>query len=249
MELSTSEVEAIDVALDQDGYFVVRKSELSLLCESARGEYLRFLANSEIQPTRKSFDFRSLVRKPWRKLAIGSRIGLGDPYAQNLQSTYFDPRDASFPNLGDLFRKMLAIRNQLMKVPPHFGEDADRDRFWNACRIHHYPRGGGFMAKHRDTHFPQIIEEQLGKPFYQVSVLLSRKGEDFLTGGGFVEDRNGKKVDLEEEAGFGTMVIFDGRTYHGVDDVDLDQVIDFASWRGRLAAFVNLYAVLSAAAM
>jgi hypothetical protein len=45
------------------------------------------------------------------------------------------------------------------------------------------------------------------------------------------------------EAGFGSWVIFDGWTYHGVDDVDLDLVIDFSRPDGRLAAFVNLYSV------
>ncbi len=39
------------------------------------------------------------------------------------------------------------------------------------------------------------------------------------------------------------MVIFDGRTYHGVQEVDLDQIIDFSKPDGRIAAFVSLYAV------
>jgi hypothetical protein len=34
-------------------------------------------------------------------------------------------------------------------------------------------------------------------------------------------------VDLETEGGFGSLVPFGGRTYHGVQDVDLDQVIVF----------------------
>ena len=245
MELSDEDLGNIDSELERNGYIVLRIPELSGLAVEARSEYLRFLSQSKLNPTRQSFDFRTLALKPWRKLAIGSRIGLGDPYAQNLQSSYFSANDACFPNLGRMFQVMLSVRDRLMRITkPNFGEDPETDRFWNACRIHHYPRGGGFMAKHRDTHFPHLIKEQLNKPFYQVSVLLSRKGEDFVSGGGFVEDRQGSTIDLEEVAGFGAMVVFDGRTAHGVDDVDLDQVIDFASPSGRLAAFVNLYAVL-----
>ena len=245
MELSDADLENIDRELEQNGYLIRRTPELSRLAVEARSDYLRFLSQSKLNPTRTSFDFRTLTLKPWRKLAIGSRIGLGDPYAQNLQSSYFSANDASFPNLGRLFKVMLSVRDRLMRITkPNFGEDAETDRFWNACRIHHYPRGGGFMATHRDTHFPHLIKEQLDKPFYQVSVLLSRKGEDFVSGGGIVQNRQGNTIDLEKAGGFGTMVIFDGRTPHGVDDVDLDQVIDFASPSGRLAAFVNLYAVL-----
>lgn len=240
------DLDAVDAALDRHGYLIVRNDELTALCAQARADYVRFFEQSKPKPPRESFDFRHLAREPWRKYAIGSHIGLGDPYAQNLQSSYFDYRDRNYPQLGELFAQLLAIRNHLMRLPKaNFGEEAEQDRFWNACRIHHYPRGGGFMAKHCDTYFPTIIKEQMGKPFYQVSALLSRKGEHFATGGGFVVDRQGKKIDLETEAGFGTMVIFDGKTPHGVDDVDPDQIINFDRSDGRLAAFVNLYEVRS----
>jgi hypothetical protein len=131
-----------------------------------------------------------------------------------------------------------------MGVDPSFGSNPEQDRFWNACRVHHYPRGGGFMATHQDTHFPQVIGAQIGKPFYQVCVLLSRKNSDFFSGGGVVYDNEKNKIDLETEGGFGSLILFDGRTYHGVEDVDLDQVIDFSRGDGRLAAFVNLYSVM-----
>ena len=99
------------------------------------------------------------------------------------------------------------------------------------------------MATHRDTYFPQVISAQIGKPFYQVCVLLSRKNNDFFTGGGVIFNSKKEKIDLETEGGFGSLILFDGQTYHGVEDVDLDQVIDFSRTDGRLAAFVNLYSV------
>jgi hypothetical protein len=97
---------------------------------------------------------------------------------------------------------------------------------------------------HKDTHFPQVMNAEIGKPFYQVCVLLSRKNVDFFAGGGVIIDNQQNKIDLETKGGFGALILFDGRTYHGVEDVDLDQVIDFSRADGRLAAFVNLYSVL-----
>jgi hypothetical protein len=244
MDLKAFDLERIDAELDQRGYVVLRDAEMQSLCTTVRSEYERCMRTCEVHAPSDYFDFRALTNEPWRKLAIGSRNGLGQPYAQILQSTYFDPHDKSYPALGSLFEIMLRIRNRLMRVPEAFGRDPHNDRFWDACRIHHYPRGGGFMAMHKDAHFPKIIDAQIGKPFYQVSVLLSRKATDFVAGGGFVISSDKEKVDLETEAGFGAMVIFDGRTSHGVDDVDLDQVMDFARLDGRLAAFVNFYSVL-----
>jgi hypothetical protein len=244
MDLKAFDLERIDAELDQRGYVVVRDAEIRSLCPAARAEYERCMRTCEVHAPSDPFDFRALSNEPWRKLAIGSRNGLGQSYAQNLQSAYFDPDDKNYPALRSLFAIMLRVRNRLMRVPETFGRDPRGDRFWDACRIHHYPRGGGFMAMHKDVHFPKIIDAQIGKPFYQVSVLLSRKATDFVAGGGFVVSRENEKVDLETEAGFGAMVIFDGRTSHGVDDIDLDQVLDFSRSDGRLAAFVNLYSVL-----
>ncbi|QPF83000.1 hypothetical protein IC762_25105 [Bradyrhizobium genosp. L] len=234
----------IDDELNANGYVIFRNAELQRLSEQARSEYEACLRASPLQATREKFHYSSLAARPWRKLAIGSSNGLGESYAQNLQSIYFSAENPAYPALGVLFKEMIRIRNSLMGVDPSFGSNPDRDRFWDACRIHHYPRGGGFMVTHRDTHFPQVIASQIEKPFYQICVLLSRKGTDFHTGGGVIYDGNKQRIDLEDAGGFGSLILFDGRTYHGVEDVDLDQVIDFSRTDGRLAAFVNLYKVL-----
>jgi hypothetical protein len=244
MDVTAVDTDYIDNELDRRGYLIVHDTGIERSCVDAREEYLRCLRSSRLHPTREKFHYSVLSNQPWRKLAIGSTNGLGVPYAQNLQSIYFDPNDLNFPALGSLFKTMLLIRNRLMGVDPSFGSNPEQDRFWNACRVHHYPRGGGFMATHQDTHFPQVIGAKIGKPFYQVCVLLSRKYTDFFSGGGVVYDNDRTKIDLETAGGFGSLILFDGRTYHGVEDVDLDQVIDFSRDDGRLAAFVNLYSVL-----
>jgi hypothetical protein len=241
MEMTAIDPVKIDKELNSNGYLIIHDAEIEQLSVEARAEYERCFRASKLHATREKFHYSVLAKEPWRKLAIGGSTGLGYPYAQNLQSIYFDANDSNYPALGALFALMVLIRNKLMGVDPDFGSNPERDRFWNACRVHHYPRGGGFMATHQDTHFPQIIDAQIGKPFYQVCVLLSRKNTDFFTGGGVIFDSQKQKVDLETEGGFGSLVLFDGRTYHGVEDVDLDQVIDFSSPEGRLAAFVNLY--------
>lgn len=242
-DVSSIDPEQIDDELNRCCYVVVKHPDIVAVSLAARAEYERCLQASKAHAPRERFHYSVLKNQPWRKMALGSSNGVGDPYAQNLQTIYFDMSDRNYPALGSLFKIMVEVRNRLMRLPPAFGSDPERDRFWDACRVHHYPRGGGFMVLHKDTHFPAIIDEQIGKPFYQVSVLLSRKDVDFFSGGGFVMNKNNEKIDLENEGGFGSLVIFDGRTYHSVEDVDLDQVIDFSRPDGRLAAFVSLYAV------
>lgn len=244
MDVTALDPDEVDHELDTRGYLVIKDANIQANSFAARAEYERCLGTSKLHPTREKFHYSELSKAPWRKLAIGSNNGIGDPYAQNLQSIYFDFNDKNYPALGALFKLMVLIRNKLMRVTSSFGSRPEQDRFWNACRVHHYPRGGGFMSLHKDTYFPQIINTQIGKPFYQVCILLSRKGADFFAGGGVVINNENNKIDLETQGGFGSIILFDGRVYHGVEDVDLDQVIDFNRSDGRLAAFVNLYSVI-----
>ena len=94
------------------------------------------------------------------------------------------------------------------------------------------------MAIHRDTYFPIKLADL---PFYQIMVPLSVMGRDFVQGGGILFSRQGEKLNTDEIAGMGSVVIFDGRIRHGVEDVDPDIVMNFDDHLGRLAAFSNLY--------
>lgn len=243
MNLANLDLQEIDKSLATHGYLILRDRILEEMCVAARIEYEKCLKKTKSHAPRDRFDYKTLRGQPWRKMAIGSTNGLNETIAQNMQSIYFNENDKNYPAMSALFGEMIKVRNKLMSVNEEFGSDPERDGFWNACRIHHYPRGGGFMSIHRDKYFPKKLEEQ-DKPFYQMLVLLSRKNVDFITGGGVLINRQGEKVDLETEAGFGAMVLYDGKTPHGVEDVDLDQVIDFSRTDGRLVALVSVYCTL-----
>ena len=234
---------AVDPELDRQRFMVVKDEALTRLCESAREEYDAVLAQTPVHPPTARLDRRVLAKSPWRKYTIGARTGVGEPYAQLLKSTYFAERDARYPALSALFGLLIKVRNRLMRTRDDFCSDPERDGFWNACRVHHYPRGGGFMSMHQDIYFPVLLGD---KPFYQVSALLSRKGRDFHSGGGVVLDRQQGRRNLEDEGGFGSLIIFDGKTYHGVDEIDRDQLLDMSRADGRLGVFVNPYEVLPA---
>ncbi len=240
MDRTNFKRETVDEELNRHGYLIFRDRELERLCDAARKEYEFTLRRVKLHAPAEAFDYRRLTIEPWRKLAIGSRNGLGSPIAQNLQSTYFNPIDLNYPALGQLFNLMIGVRNSLMEVEPDFGKNPNRDGFWNACRVHHYPRGGGFMGLHRDEYFRGKLAEK-NKPFYQMLVLLSRKNVDFFTGGSVLISFKDIKIDLETDGGFGSMILYDGRTKHGVEDVDLDQILDFSRPDGRMAALINLY--------
>jgi len=239
-----ADLESIRHRLKEKGYGIISDWELKDLASKAREEYLDSMAKYETSPPRQGFHYSDLVHKPHRKLAIGSRNGDGEKYPQLLQTTYFSKDHSKYENLGKIFSYLISLRNRILGMDEGFGNDPEQDGFWNACRIHHYPAGGGFMFEHRDTLFPKLLEES-GCPFLQVLVVLSTRGKDFHTGGGFVDDRDGNRIFYENENSLGNIVFFDGSIVHGVDDVDGDKVMNFSSQAGRVAGFVGSYKVLS----
>ena len=244
MNVTAIDPEQIDHELDQRGYFVINDAEIAAACAAARTEYERCLQTSEVHAPREKFHYSSLSSEPWRKLAIGSSNGIGDPYAQNLQSVYFDANDSNYPALGSLFRFMIAVRNRLMRLDLSFGDNPERDRFWNAARSTITPAAANSWRCTRTLISLESSMRRSASRSIRFQLLFSRKNVDFFSGGGFVINHCNEKVDLETEGGFGSLVLFDGRTYHGVEDVDLDQVIDFSRSDGKLAAFVNFYSVI-----
>lgn len=230
-------VEKIKETVKQDGFIVVKLENLFNLVNLARKEYAQSLKDIPLTASKYKFDYRDIKKNPIRKLSIGSKNSLGEEYGQVLQTTFIDCMNSEYEALNEIFQLIIELRNTLMGVELTFGFDGKE--YWNASRVHHYPSGGGFMTIHRDTYF----SNKIGDMFYQLLVPMSRKGEDFLSGGGVVIDLHGNKFNTDEIAGVGSIIIFDGRILHGVDDVDSGEIIDFNSDKGRIALVSNVYEI------
>jgi hypothetical protein len=209
----------------------------------ARLEYFKSFGECAPHPQAEKFTPADLKNKPWRKHAIGSKSGSGEPYSQLLQTIYFSQQNKEYPILSKIFSEIIGIRNLMTKMRVDYGSDLVNDDFWNACRAHHYPRGGGHMASHKDTLFPKLLSD-FEFPFIQIMITLTNRDSDFNQGGGYIVDKEGRKIFFENNANAGSLILFDGETVHGVEDIDPDQLLDMQSNLGRVALFVNLYANL-----
>lgn len=223
-----------------EGFCVIENFADPATVIAAKEGYSRSMGFLKIHSPKEAFNPAQLELAPWRKLAIGSRTGSGEAYSQLLQTTYISEHDPKFPALVKLFRSMIELRNELTGMASDYGSNLATDRFWNACRVHHYPQGGGHMSAHRDTLFPKMLEK-FDLPFMQIMMTLSNRQKDFNSGGGFIETKGGERHFFEDADNRGSLVLFDGSAVHGVDDIDLDKVLSFDSTAGRIALFVNLY--------
>lgn len=243
MDIDCSIKERIDLILseiERCGYVIIQDFISQDIVKLIKEEYAYCMENEPLHAQAEKFDPVNLEISPWRKLAVGSRSGNGEPYSQLLLTTYFSQKDKKYPILSEIFKKMISLRNLITDMPLEYGNCLCKDPFWNACRIHHYPLGGGHMAAHRDTLFPSLLNE-FKIPFIQMMVTLSNRGNDFSKGGGYICDKNGTRIFFERFNNAGSMVLFDGSIIHGVDDIDPAELLDISKINGRMALFVNLY--------
>lgn len=181
------------------------------------------------------------VRTNFQKLQIGANSGADTrrTLGRFLRILYNPIFAADVYGLRESFAITARFRNRLYGLPEDFAVEGTDDGFFTCARIHQYPQGGGFMVPHRDL-FSRLVTEKSDLGYFQIFFLLTEKGTDYAEGGGYVEIDD-RRVLFEDHAAAGDIVIYDGRTMHGVADVDPLLPLDLDTFGGRAAGFVSLF--------
>ena len=133
----------------------------------------------------------------------------------------------------DLFRPVYHLKNLLSGLPAESFLGFEPDRGCTArLSFQYYPSGIGGLNKHQDPF-----------DYHQITVpamLMSRKGEDFKTGGAYVEREGGERAILDDICDMGDVIYFNAQCNHGVETIDPDIEPDWLSQKGR---WIALFAV------
>jgi len=180
------------------------------------------------------------IQKNFQKLLVGGHTHSG-LYLTRLFRTFYNPIWAEdIYGMHNIYKLMIKIRNKCSNYPENFAlEGIEENGLWSATRIHQYPIGGGYFAKHKDTVLTAVSKEE-NINFIQVIINMTKLGVDFKSGGAFVEVKD-KKIFFEKEFDLGDIIIYDERTVHGVDEIDINKNLDLDNVCGRITAFVSLY--------
>lgn len=138
---------------------------------------------------------------------------------------------------GDLFDRLITFRNRLSKLPEDFAKSKDGP-YWTARRIQQYPSGGGFLSAHLDVETASIAK-QAGFLYVNPILLMSQKGWDYQTGGGFIGSEK-ERWEYERDCEVGDVIVCGANTLHGVADIDPHKPLDLQTLSGRLIASVTL---------
>ena len=78
--------------------------------------------------------------------------------------------------------------------------------------------------------------------FYQIILNLTEKGIDYYKGGAFVDTLKFRYM-VEDNCELGDVLVYDGRTLHGVEEIDPNVVFNSNIFNGRLVAMASLYKI------
>ncbi|MGA1769906.1 MAG: hypothetical protein ACO4CP_08890 [Steroidobacteraceae bacterium] len=181
------------------------------------------------------------VRRNFQKLQIGANSGADTrrTLGRFLRILYNPIFAEDVFGLRESFAITARFRNRLYGLPEDFAVEGTDNGFFTCSRIQQYPQGGGFMVPHRDI-FSRLATEKSDLGYFQVFFLLTEKGRDYHEGGGYVEIDK-QRVHFEDHTASGDIVIYDGRSVHGVADVDPLLPLNLGTFGGRSAGFVSLF--------
>ena len=183
----------------------------------------------------------SAVRSNFQILKVGGESAAGNNDDARLFRTFYNPLwEEDIYSMHGPLTKLARVRNVIADLPSDFAmTKIEANGLWTAARFHQYPAGGGFFRRHTDYVVNDLAEEHSTK-FYQVVLTMTQKGEHYQEGGAFV-DIDGERIFLDDQSRPGDILIYDGRTLHGVEDIDPRKPLDLTTLNGRLAGFVTLY--------
>jgi hypothetical protein len=129
--------------------------------------------------------------------------------------------------LFDEFRDVFRIKARLAGADEAaFLEAVPSDGVIARVASNQYPRGGGYLAEHRDPTSPYAR--------LQTIVQASDPGEDFTEGGLYVrDDDGGAPVMIDPHSRMGDLLVLSPHVRHGVAPIDPDAELDWSTANGR----------------
>lgn len=143
-------------------------------------------------------------------------------------------------DLHDIYKKMIIFRNKLYGVNDSFCLNGPEVGVFSYSRIHQFPKGGGFLALHKDKDRMRTSNNADLKTFLLPLLIMDQKGKDFKTGGGIVRYKD-EIIHYEDYLKPGDIAIYNEKTQHGVYNIDQEEKLDLETFNGRSSILVSLF--------
>ena len=182
---------------------------------------------------------KASVRQNTLKWSVGGSTGSQIGNARFMVTAYNPIFQEDIYQFHNNFKRLIEVRDAIRDDEKNTNDSSLTGDSFNACRFQIYPTGGGFMLEHQDHVGVKNSSEQNGS-YLQMLVFLTQRGVHFQKGGAYLV-HNEQKIDIEGLTLQGDIVVYDGKSSHGVDDIDPDLPINSTKIRGRVVGLVTIY--------
>ena len=245
MLLDKDQLRKIKKKINHDGYFVLRNE----------GKFLKKDINISLNLIKRKCLFSKNSKKDFKRL-VSNPLDLKN-YQRHVIGEFGNPRSVRSHNYTQIINPVWAkdiykirkyfvylceLRNLLCGLDQNFCIYAPVGKIYSMTRVQYYPSGGGFMATHKDDR-GEIVSKKSGiENYFQLLFLMSKKGKDFKTGGGYIIKDN-KKIIHDEFTDQGDIIIYNGKIEHGVSTIDSHLPLnnDNKKLKGRFVLACNFY--------
>lgn len=188
------------------------------------------------------------VRRNLQKLQVGANSGVNSrrTLGRFMRMLYNPIFADDIYGMRAHFTTLAKFRNRLYQLPEAHAVTGTDGGYWTCARLLQYPSGGGFIVPHRDM-YAQVATRETGLTYFQPMLLLTEKGTDFHEGGAYVEIDD-ERFNYEDFCQSGDVVVYDGRSVHGVADIDPLSDLDLVRCSGRMVALASLFRHLTGGA-
>lgn len=218
------------------GYF--SKREVNKILKEIKKKFHH--KNDKIRPIGK-YD---LIKENYQRFMFGMTGGIKKTNPRYFRVFYNPLWSKDIYSARNLFLKLNKLQNYFYGLEENYGNEKSkkptRHGLFVASRFQHYPSGGGFLAPHIDDGAIRASKELKLKLHYNFLLVMTEKGKDFKSGGGFVVN-NGKIVNVDNFTKKGDVVLYSSKTHHGVMDIDPESFPDLSSSKGRYVALTTLF--------
>ena len=185
--------------VDIDKFKVVRKEALSFFENNINNENLpKALRGGVKAGMLNNFGFSS--NKAWK--------------IWRLCSFPWNRKEKELLNTINLSRELSSLRNLITGLSNDQGLYIEKDGFIQYTSLSLYPKDGGFLNKHRDTH-----PVKNAKPLLHFKLELTHKNIDYEKGGFYIWDKENREHCISSLVEPGDVIFFDGNLYHEIKPI------------------------------
>ena len=184
----------------------------------------RELLHQHGQKTKSEY-FQMLEGCPDFHRLINGDIAKNYSFKAIKHSYYFFPwNEDRFRLLDETYKRWSIIKVASGLRSDEYRTNTPKDGIVDRLQVVHYPAGAGQIETHSD---PYKIQRVI------ISGIMSKRGEDYDTGGAYFVNGEDEKTDIEDRLDCGDWVIYAPTVLHGVKTVDEALVPNWKNSKGR----------------